>query len=293
MTAARTGSASPRAPSGAGRGHLALVTGASSGIGRAMSQVLAAKGYDVVVLARRTARLEELAQDLHTRWGVRAIVLTADLSESDAPARITEELQSQGLVIDFLVNNAAYTQIGHYGDLDWAEHERRIRVLALAPLELTHRLLPGMRERGWGRILNIGSIAGCFAAYPRDVLYCATKTMIEKFTEGLAAEYADQGILCTVSIPGFTDTEIYDSSGFGDHVRSQRSYRLAMMRPETVANQAYTALMAGRRQIVHGPHHKIMAGVLQHLPLPWRRALAVSISGNIRADSTDAERANR
>ena len=130
-------------------------------------------------------------------------------------------------------------------------------------------------------------VAGCFAAYPQDVVYCAMETMVERFTEGLAAEYADRGINCTVSIPGFTDTEIYDSSGFADYVRSKRSYRLAMMRPETVASQAYAAVMSGRRQIVHSVHHKAMAAALLHLPSrpagrwPSERA---ATSGQVQAD---------
>jgi len=267
-----------------GRGHTALVTGASSGIGSAMSKLLAAKGYDVVVLARRTARLEQLAGELRARHGVQATVLTADLSDPSAPSSVAEDLRGRGLDVDFLVNNAGYSRIGRYGETEWAEHERRVRVLGLAPLELTHHLLPAMVERGWGRVLNVGSIAGLFAAYPQDVLYCAAKVMLERFTEGLAAEYAPAGINCTISIPGFTDTEIYDSSGFAEHVRSRRFYRLAMMHPERVAREAYDAVMAGRRQIVHGAHHKATAIALLHLPLPVRRAIAVKASGDIRPD---------
>jgi short-subunit dehydrogenase len=267
-----------------GRGHTALVTGASSGIGRAMSELLAAKGYDVVVVARRTARLEELADNLAQRYGVTATPLTVDLSEPSATTDIAAAV-ADGPVIDFLVNNAGYSRIGQFADVDWAEHERRMRVLALAPVELTHRFLPGMMDTGWGRVLNVGSIAGLFTAYPQDVLYSATKVMVERFTEGLAAECASAGVHCTVSIPGFTDTEIYDSSGFSEHVRSRRSYRLAMMQPETVARQAYAAVMTGRRRIVHGAHHQLMAAALLHLPLPVRRALAVKTSGDIEPNA--------
>lgn len=118
-----------------GRGRVALVTGASSGIGRATSELLAAKGYDVVVLARRTARLEELAAELRARHDVHATVLTADLSDPAAPSSVVEQLRAQGVVVDFLVNNAGYSRIGRYGDTEWAEHERRVRVVGLAPLE--------------------------------------------------------------------------------------------------------------------------------------------------------------
>lgn len=272
----------PRAREGAGR--FALVTGASSGIGQALAQVMAARGYDLALLARRTDRLEELAEELRARHHITALPVTADLSDPDTPRRVMTDLRAHGRPVTFLVNNAGYSQIGRYGELDWTAHQQRLRVLAWAPLELTHLVLPGMLDAGWGRVLNVGSIAGCFHAYPQDALYNSTKRMIEAFTESLAAEYRDRGIFCTVSIPGFTDTEIYDSSGFGDFVRSKRLYRAAMMSPDTVARQAYEAVMNGRPRIVHGPHHQLMAATLNHLPLPLRRRLSIAISGAIQTD---------
>jgi short-subunit dehydrogenase len=272
------------------RGRLALVTGASSGIGRSLGCLLASKGYDVALLARRTDRLHALAGELESRYGVAALPVTADLADPQTPGRVVDDLRGDGKTVSFLVNCAGYSHIGRYGEVGWSEHERRVRVVALAPLELTHLLLPGMIEQQWGRILNIGSITGCFTAYPQDVLYCATKSLVEHFTEGLAAEYADDGILCTISIPGFTDTEVYDSSGFGDYVRSRKLFQFAMMSPDTVARQAYEAVMSGQRRVVHGPHHKAMAAVLEHFPLPLRRAIAVKISGDIKADVVPAKR---
>src|SRR5271156_6813307 len=141
-----------------------------------------------------------------------------------------------------------------------------------------------MAERGWGRIVNVASIAALFEASLNDVLYSATKSMIHKFTEGIAAEYAASGVNCTVSVPGFTDTEIFTVSKFANHVQSNPVMRAALMSPDIVARQAYDAVMAGRRCVVHGRHHQAMAALLQHCPLSLRRSLAVRFVGSIQSD---------
>src|SRR5277367_4018686 len=159
-----------------GRGRTALVTGASSGIGRSLTKLLAAKGFDVVVVARREDRLVALKEELESRWNVTVHPLVADLAEPATPAMIADTLERWRVQVDFLVNNAGYSQLSRYGDLAWSDHQRRLQVLGLSVLELTHRLLPSMAERGWGRIVNVASIAALFEASPNDVLYSATKS---------------------------------------------------------------------------------------------------------------------
>lgn len=261
-----------------GSGRTALVTGASSGIGMAMSQLLAAKGFGVVTLARRKDRLDTLCAQLTDRWNVPAYPLAADLALADTPARVVDELKVLGIEVDFLVNNAGYAHLGRYEQSTWETHEARVRVMGTSTLELTHRLLPTMVEHQWGRIINVASIAGLFEGSPRDVLYSATKSMVIKFSEGIAAEYADLGINCTASIPGFTATEIFSTSRFENHVQSNPAMRMALMQPETVARQAYQAVMTSRPSIVHGWHHKALAAALLHLPKPIRRQLAIRIA---------------
>jgi len=261
-----------------GAGRTALVTGASSGIGMAMSKLLAAKGFGVVVLARRKDRLEALAEELTDRWGVRAHPLSADLADAATPTRVVDELRDLAVDIDFLVNNAGYANLGLFHKSPWEEHEARVRVMGISTLELTHRLLPGMVERQYGRIINVASIAGVFTCTSRDVLYAATKSMVIKFSEGIAADYSDLGINCVASIPGFTDTEIFSTSSFENHVQSNPLMRMALMRPETVARQAYQAVMSGQRSIVHGWHHKALAATMMHMPFGIRRQLAIRLS---------------
>jgi hypothetical protein len=267
-----------------GAGRTALVTGASSGIGRAMAELLAAKGFDVVLVARRHDRLVSIAQELAQRWGRTGHPLVADLARASSPERIVTELETSGTTIDFLVNNAGYSQLGRYDAHSWEDHERRLRVLGIATLELTHRLLPGMVDRGWGRIVNVGSIAGLFSGTPQDAVYGVTKAMVQRFSESIDAEFRTAGIRCTASIPGFTDTEIFETTGFADHVARNPVYRAALMSPATVARQAYDAVMSGRPLVIHGAHHRALATVLLHTPLPLRRRLSNSMAGGIQAD---------
>jgi short-subunit dehydrogenase len=261
-----------------GRGRTAVITGASSGIGLAMTQLLAAKGYAVLPLARREDRLASLSEHVRERWGVAAEPIVADLSESATPARVIADLTNRGQRVDVLVNNAGFSKLGRYDTISWPEHEERVRVLGLATLELTHRALPHMVERRWGRIINVASIAGLFSGTPQDVLYSATKSMVIKFSEGIDAEFHSLGIHCVASLPGFTDTEIFEASGFADEVAANPLYRRALMPPETVAREAYAAVMAGRSFVTHGAHHKVLGLALTHMPRALRLRLSHRLS---------------
>lgn len=257
-----------------GRGRTALITGASSGIGRSLTELLAAKGYDVVPVARRRERLDTLAEDIEGHWQVSARPIIADLADPDSVSHIVTELRRRHTHIDVLVNNAGYTLGGRFAETTWDDQERFLRVLALAPTELTHRLLPGMVERRWGRILNVASISALAPSSPQSVLYCASKSLLHKLTEGLAIENAKHNVTCTVSMPGFTATEIFQAAGWGGGIENTRAIKALMMTPETVARQAYSAMMAGRTSIVHGWQHKTIGLFWLHAPPPIRRRLS-------------------
>jgi short-subunit dehydrogenase len=261
-----------------GRGHVALVTGASSGIGASFATLLAVKGYRVVLVARREDRLQALAAELRSAWGTDAVVLPADLSDPAAPAAIADAVAALGLRIDFLVNNAGASGPARFDQVAWPDHLARLRVMGLATLELTHRLLPGMLEGGWGRVVNVGSISGLCQGAPSEVLYTSAKAMVHMFSEGLDADLRSEGIRCTVSIPGFTDTEILDSSGLRAQVATSRAMRMALMSPQRVAREAYAAVMRGNPSIVHGRHHQALGLVLLHAPLGLRRRFAHRIT---------------
>jgi hypothetical protein len=247
-----------------------------------MAELLAAEGYNVVLVARRRERLEAIARRLGERYEVELRSLPADLSDPKTPARIASELASSSTEVDLLVNNAGYSSPGEYHAHSWAEHERRLRVMGTASLELTHRLLPGMLERRWGRIINVASLAALFTGTPYDVVYGATKALVLKFSQGIDSELRHLGIRCTVSLPGLTDTEIFEVSGFADNVNRHRIYRLAMMTPETVVREAYAAVMRGRPVVVHGRHHRALALALLHAPPRIRQALSNAMSAATR-----------
>jgi uncharacterized protein len=257
-----------------GRGRTALVTGASSGIGLALATLLAAKGFDVVPVARRAERLRAIANELSAQWGVTVEPIVSDLGIATSPREIVDELNRRGTHVDFLVNNAGYAFPGAYSDTTWQDQERFVRVLGLSTLELTHYLLPGMIDRRWGRIVNVASISALQSGSPQSVLYCASKSLVHKFTEGLAAENAQYGIHCTTSMPGFTDTEIFEASNWGEGFASKPAVRAIIVAPETVAREAFLAVSKGRPTVVHGWAHKAIGFSWLHLPPPLRRRLS-------------------
>lgn len=258
---------------GEGRGHTALVTGASSGIGRSFAELLASKGYDVVLVARRRDRLERLRENLSTAHGVRAEVLCVDLADLDASRTITSELDRLGLTVDFLVNNAGYSVLGRYGDVPWERQEAYLRVLGTSVLELTRALLPAMVEKGWGRIVNVTSVSAYLSGSPGQTLYAPIKAMVHKFSESVALEYGHQGIVCTSAAPGPTATRFLEASGAGESARAGRVLRAMVMSPDAFASDAYHACMRGRRVVVPGLHNKVWTFALVHAPARVRYAM--------------------
>jgi short-subunit dehydrogenase len=246
-----------------------------------MSLLLGSKGYDVVLVARRRDRLEELAEELASQCNVTGVPLVADLTDPQAPADIVAELAALERTIDFLVNNAGYSHGGRYDEHPWDDHERHLRVMGIAPLELTHRLLPPMVQRGWGRVINVASIAGIFSGTPNEAVYGGSKAMVQRFSESIDAEFRRSGIRCTASIPGFTDTEIFEKNGLAERIDTNPLFQAAMMSPGKVAEQAYAAVMAGRPLVIHGLHHRVLAAVLLHAPLPVRRRLSNKLSSGV------------
>src|SRR5918994_3493335 len=203
-----------------GRGKTALVTGASSGIGKAFAELLAEKGYALVLTARRRDRLDELAAALRQRHGITTHTIVADLAEPDASSRIVTELQQRGLAIDFLVNNAGYGVPGSYANVAWPDHTRFMQVMVTAVLDLTYRLLPSMRERGWGRVINIASVAGMVPSPAGHTLYGASKAFLIRFSEALASENMSKGINVTAVCPGFTYSEFHDVTGTRENMKN-------------------------------------------------------------------------
>ncbi|GAB3789069.1 SDR family NAD(P)-dependent oxidoreductase [Dyella agri] len=192
---------------------LSLVTGASAGIGATFARALAARGHDLVLTARRRDRLETLAAELRQQHGCTVTTLAADLSDPGTPKALCEEVAQRGLVVDWLINNAGYGVPGNFTANDWHTHADSLQVLLTAPVELAWRLLPGMRERGYGRIVNVASLAGHVPGTAGHTLYAPAKAFLIKFSQGLALESRERGVHVCALCPGFTYSEFHDVTG--------------------------------------------------------------------------------
>jgi short-subunit dehydrogenase len=256
-----------------GTGKTALVTGASSGIGRAFAELLAQKGYAVVLTARRGDRLETLATELTQKYGVAAHTLVADLAQREAPQQIANELSTRGVTVDVLVNNAGYGQPGSYVNVPWAEHERFMQVMVTAVLDLTYRLLPGMIERGWGRIINVASVAGMVPSPAGHTLYGASKAFLIRVSEALAAENMPKGVNVTAVCPGFTWSEFHDVTGTRD--RMNRMPGFLWLNADDVAREGYDAVMKGHSVVVNGWIYRFLVWLNGAMP----RGLSRWVSG--------------
>jgi short-subunit dehydrogenase len=273
VTSIDTGRAENASREGAGR--TALVTGASAGIGRAFAELLAARGYDAILTARRRDRLEAVAAALRQTHGVRVHVIAADLADPAAPAAVVTDITSRGLHVDVLINNAGYGVPGRLTAMPWQTHHAFLRVMVGAVCELSHGLLPGMAERRWGRIVNVASLAGLLPAPAGHTLYAASKAFLIRFSEALSEEYAADGVHVTALCPGFTLSEFHDVTGTRDQVN--RLPKWMWMDSPTVAEEGYRAVMRGDAVWVSGRVNQTIAWLARHAPQPLvRRAVALS-----------------
>jgi short-subunit dehydrogenase len=242
----------------------ALITGASSGIGEAFAEVFAAEGYDLVITARREDRLRVVAGRLEQRHGVRVHVIVNDLSRRDAVEALCAELTRRSLQIDALVNNAGYGVPGIYSASAWTRHDEFLQVMVTSVAELTYRLLPAMVQRGYGRIINVASLAGLVPAPAGHTLYGASKAFVIKFSESLAHEVRPNGVHVTAVCPGFTLSEFHDVTGTRD--RMKRLPPWLWMDAATVARQGFDAVTAGTPVYVTGRINRTIATLVRLIP---------------------------
>ncbi len=250
---------------------LALVTGASSGIGAALARGLARRGYDLALTARRQDRLEALAVELRGASAVETVVVPEDLEDPAAPARLLDVLAVRGLRVDALVNNAGYGLTGAYGDHDWPTHARFLRIMVEAPCALAHAVLPGMRERGFGRILNVASVAGLAPGTAGHTLYAPAKAFLIKWSQSLNAENRGAGVHVSALCPGFTRSEFHDVNGTRE--RMNRLPEWMWLDADRVAEDGLDALEANRAICVPGGQYKAITALMKLLPDGVQEAL--------------------
>ena len=238
---------------------LALVTGASSGLGEAFVRALAQRGYDLILVASRAERLAALATQVGAA-GVAAEVLPADLTNDADLARVADRIRTCPRLA-LLVNNAGFGLDALYYQSELAGQSAMARLHVLAPTHLTHAALPGMVARGRGAVINVSSVAAylCGAA---SVMYCSTKAFLNSFTVSLAAELAGTGVRVQALCPGFTYTEFHDVMGMDRKLIP----KFLWLRADYVVDQSLRDLERGRVISIPSVRYKLIARALRMTP---------------------------
>ena len=226
----------------------ALITGASSGLGREFAGIYAREGYDLVVVARSEGKLYKLKSELEAQYGCHVWVFAQDLSQPDAAYEIFNYTLEQKIIIDALVNNAGFGDFGNFWEVDPGRQTDLLQVNIVALVQLTRLILPGMVERGSGRVLNLSSVAA-FSAGPRMCLYYASKEFVRSFSEAVAEEVRGTGVSVTALCPGPTAT------GFEQAAQMENSHMFSMFKPASaaaVAEAGFRAAEKGQTLCYHG-----------------------------------------
>ncbi len=248
----------------------ALITGASAGIGAEYARQLAARGYDLVLVARDRERLGALGADLEAAHGIRTEVLTADLSDRAATGRVCDRLQDPDRPIDLLVNNAGFGLTQNFLDNDLAAEEAGLDVMVRAVMLTCHAAGRAMRARGRGRILNVSSIAGWIASSS----YSAEKAFVTTLTEALATQLRGTGVTATAVCPGFTHTEFHGRAGLTMDWLPEAFWLTA----QKVVRESLADAEAGKVISVPGRQWKVLATAARLAPRPMIRSPRISSS---------------
>lgn len=256
---------------------LTLITGASGGIGEELAKVFAAHGHDVVLVARTQSKLEALASELSTKHKIKSYYVAADLSDPQAPQQVLDQAAALGLSVDILVNNAGFADYGEFYTTELSKQMQMAQLNMMALTELSHRVLPGMVQRGRGKILNVASTAA-FMPGPLMAVYYASKAYVLSLSEALNEELKGSGVNVTALCPGPVAT------GFQSRAAMEGSKLLAnpmnpAMSAVEVAKAGYGALMSGKALVIPGLSNQLLALTPRLLP----RMLVPGIVKNAQA----------
>lgn len=237
---------------------LALITGASSGIGKELAKIHAQKKGDLILVARSEDKLNQLKEQLEQQHQITVTVITKDLSIENGPKELYEEVKAKGLEVDYLINNAGFGGLGKFHERDWDTDRSMIQLNVVALAALTHHFLPDFVKRNSGKILNVSSTASLMAG-PMQAVYFATKAFVTSFSNAIAEELHDTNVTVTNLMPGATATDFGEVSGMDKTELFKNPSS-----PSTVANDGYDAMIAGKLDILSGlslPQKAMMAMV--------------------------------
>mgnify|MGYP005846907369 CR=1 FL=1 len=238
------------------RRETALITGASEGIGFELTKLFARNGYNLVLVARNEAKLNQISENLTRTYGISAKVVPKDLSKSAAPYEIYDELKREGVRVNILVNNAGYIVHGPFAENELTDELDMLQVLVGTPIVLTKLFLQDMLQGNGGKILNVGSVCS-FHPGPLSAVYYAAKAFILSFSHAIAEELADKNITVTALCPGVTRTQFY----LRGNMENLFIAKYGAMSPEKVAEIGYKALMSHKRHVVPGLANKFFVFV--------------------------------
>lgn len=236
---------------------LCLITGASAGIGAAIATEFARNGWDLALAARREDPMVVLAEKLKSAYQTTSIILPADLSDMDQNAKLIARIKRKGRSIDGLVNNAGFGLPGLYNENDWTTHTATLDLMLSGPSELIHLTLPHMKKQGFGRIINVASLAGYLPGSIGRTNYAAIKAFLIKFSQALNMECEETGVHVTALCPGFTYSEFHDVNGTREAMNSTPSYMWETA--QRVAEEGYVASEKNKAVYIPGRINRSLA----------------------------------
>lgn len=228
----------------------ALITGASSGIGKEFANQLAAKGFDLILVARDEERLNTVGEELSSRYSVGHTVIKADLSRLDEINELALRIKNQELSVDLLVNNAGFGLNKAFHNSSSSEEKALLEVLVTAPLILTQAAISQMIEKNKGYVINVGSVA----AWITSGTYSAAKSWLHSFTESMHAQYSSQGIIFSAVAPGFTRTEFHQRA----NIKMHSMPKWLWLEDKKVVHAAIEGLFKGKSLVVPGAQYKLL-----------------------------------
>ncbi|MBW3127943.1 SDR family NAD(P)-dependent oxidoreductase [Hymenobacter profundi] len=243
---------------------VALVTGAASGIGQELAHLFAKDQYQLVLVDQNPGGLQGFAEHLQSKHNIIPTLITQDLSAPGAAQRVYDEVQSKGLQVDILVNDAGFGLAGPFLDADLNRSVGIIKTNITALVELTYLFGRDMKERGKGRILQLASLAS-FQPGALLAVYSASKAFVLSFSEALTVELKDSGVTVTALCPGATETEFFYTA-HAEHTEEGQGEKAD---PKDVAADGYKALMNGETRVISGVSNKLLAAMTKVIPDTW------------------------
>ncbi len=235
------------------KGKYALITGASSGIGYEFVKLFAEDGSNLIIISRNEERLLNIKREIENEHKVNVLVLAKDLSKREAPEEICNQLEDENIPVDILINNAGVGYHGNFSDTDLERQLKMIQLNVLSLVRLTGLLLPSMIKKGYGKILNVASMAG-FHGIPLHSIYSATKAFVLNFSESIAYELKGTGITVTCLCPGLTKTNFFKSAD----MENARLLRFGLMGADKVAKIGFDALRNNKTTVIPGLRNKFI-----------------------------------